>query len=868
MERISNAVTHRLLKMVLIAAVFVASSMAGEHSLVLGTASAAPSPKVKVCHIPPGNPSNWHTITISENALQAHLAHGDLPGACGEFCETLCDDGNACTIDACDDSESCVYAPVDCTDGNFCTSDSCNPSLGCEYEARVGTVCAVDDESPCTYDTGQCVEDSLNVGRCEPDLVPDCCESDTQCNDDINCTNDACVDNECAFTDVTCPTDACHASACDESTGACSVPTPIECEEPDCHVNGCDPLLGCFSDPIDDCCVDASQCDDGNNCTSDICNGVLGCANPPCAEGDACNTLMGCDVNCLPTFEDVFCEDDGNQCTVEYCKEDEGCVSDLITCDPGFACDTSTGECEALPCFTLLEGQGTDDVAMCVSECQARAACPEHPTYGDPCLLKNTPGLDADLLACIEGGDAEACIRADRVSEDFFDCANMCPTPAPCDYKEEGEVCDADGLDGTCQAGECVPDDATVGDEFIITFMANYQDPAAISLFISSEVLTNGVVEVAAISFSQPFTAVPGAITTINLPSGTELWTSDVVEVGAAVRIAADNDVRVYGLNRIPWTTDAYTALPVSSLGQQYTALSYWTGYLADGSESPSHRGSLAIAATEDGTTVTITPSQTVGMRPAGVPYTITMNRYDAYQLLGSPDLTGTVIESNAPIAVFGGHQCASVPPDYAFCDHLVEQIPAVGMWGTEALAIPLATRTGGSGFRILAAEDNTTVVIDGPSSQTSTINAGETVNGIFDGNLRITADRPILVGQYSPGTTWDGVVSDPFVMLIPAAEHFLTNYTFTTPSSGFSGNYVNLVALTSDVLAGQVLVDGSPVPVASFTPLPNSAYSGAQVPISLGIHTAEAPNPLGIYVYGFDEFDSYGYSGGFSGSP
>jgi hypothetical protein len=37
---------------------------------------------VTICHIPPGNPANAHTITISVNALPAHLAHGDYIGAC------------------------------------------------------------------------------------------------------------------------------------------------------------------------------------------------------------------------------------------------------------------------------------------------------------------------------------------------------------------------------------------------------------------------------------------------------------------------------------------------------------------------------------------------------------------------------------------------------------------------------------------------------------------------------------------------------------------------------------------------------------------------------------------------------------------
>ena len=38
--------------------------------------------KVEICHIPPGNPDNAHTISISENALAAHLEHGDRLGPC------------------------------------------------------------------------------------------------------------------------------------------------------------------------------------------------------------------------------------------------------------------------------------------------------------------------------------------------------------------------------------------------------------------------------------------------------------------------------------------------------------------------------------------------------------------------------------------------------------------------------------------------------------------------------------------------------------------------------------------------------------------------------------------------------------------
>jgi len=48
--------------------------------------------KVKICHIPPGNPGRAHTIEIGVPAFNAHLAHGDFEGECG-------DDGNKTEIE-------------------------------------------------------------------------------------------------------------------------------------------------------------------------------------------------------------------------------------------------------------------------------------------------------------------------------------------------------------------------------------------------------------------------------------------------------------------------------------------------------------------------------------------------------------------------------------------------------------------------------------------------------------------------------------------------------------------------------------------------------------------------------------------------
>ncbi len=52
------------------------------------------SKKLVICHIPPGNPDNSRTISISESAWPAHEAHGDSMGACGEGDDDDSDDGD------------------------------------------------------------------------------------------------------------------------------------------------------------------------------------------------------------------------------------------------------------------------------------------------------------------------------------------------------------------------------------------------------------------------------------------------------------------------------------------------------------------------------------------------------------------------------------------------------------------------------------------------------------------------------------------------------------------------------------------------------------------------------------------------------
>jgi protein-disulfide isomerase len=52
---------------------------------VVPLATAGPNNKVQICHIPPGNPANFHTISVNQNAVDNHL---DFPQLEAEYIQT------------------------------------------------------------------------------------------------------------------------------------------------------------------------------------------------------------------------------------------------------------------------------------------------------------------------------------------------------------------------------------------------------------------------------------------------------------------------------------------------------------------------------------------------------------------------------------------------------------------------------------------------------------------------------------------------------------------------------------------------------------------------------------------------------------
>lgn len=407
-------------------------------------------------------------------------------------------------------------------------------------------------------------------------------------------------------------------------------------------------------------------------------------------------------------------------------------------------------------------------------------------------------------------------------------------------------------------AGQSLAQDSK-GTSFWLMFNENLAGGGeVVNLFITGDTVTTGTVSGPGLGAPIPFSVTPGTVTTVNLPLTVRAAGVDSVE-NKGLLVTAGAEITVYGLNRRTATTDAFLGLPVDILGTEYINLGYQNVNIVNATQ-------FGIVATQNGTTVTITPTVNAGVgRTAGVPYNINLNQGQTYQLRSTgsapADLSGTIITSNQPIAVFGGHQCSNIPAGQVACDHLVEQLTPPTTWGQSFVTMPLATRLNGDIFRILAGTNNTTVTINGVASPV--LNRGQFLEQLIAGPATITANNPVMVAQYSRSSSADGVTSDPFMMLIPPFEQFLAGYTVTTPASGFATNFINVVAPNAAV--GSILLDGVAIPPAAYTPIGASGFSGAQRPVALGTHNLSGPLPFGAFMYGFDSFDSYGYPGGMS---
>ncbi len=372
-----------------------------------------------------------------------------------------------------------------------------------------------------------------------------------------------------------------------------------------------------------------------------------------------------------------------------------------------------------------------------------------------------------------------------------------------------------------------------------------------------------------------------------------------------AFQITTDTPVSAYSI--FPYggasthTPSATVLLPVSSWEKNYIAVS--TANPDPGAPN------IQIIAAEDDTEVRMRPNVDIigggGITGIGEGQTQTwkMSRGEVLQITQRADTTGSPIEANKPIGLFGGSECTNIGS--SACDVTQQQIPPVSQWGHDYALVPWRPRTAAGTtvttarervpWRFVGAADGTELVYEParPGGAPETLDAGQVVTFTTSDIVTVRSQdeqHPFYAGMFMTGgqqisaQTANGPPwGDPdFVNAVPL-QQFLDRYIFFVDYT-FPESTLTLVRRkTEDGFRPVTLECGGEVPVEGWTPLGSSGeYEFTWVyltkqghPQKLGNGTcghgrneAKSDGPFAVHVWGWGPYASYGYPGGMGSRP
>ena len=255
------------------------------------------------------------------------------------------------------------------------------------------------------------------------------------------------------------------------------------------------------------------------------------------------------------------------------------------------------------------------------------------------------------------------------------------------------------------------------------------------------------------------------------------------------IRITANKPISVYGyawILRLQYVGEGFLGLPVDILGKEYIVPTQATTHsLLERSVAQ-----VQVVAQEDNTQVSFMLRLPRGGRVhygdrylySGDLINTTLNDLEVFQVQGDSDLSGTVVTSSKPIAVFSGA--------YVFTGHSVEQIPPVSVWRKEFITIPAPNNFGGDHFLIIASKDNTDVNVDW--QRKGTLNKGDKYKIYVPSKKTslITTSNPSLVVQNT-----GSFFTSPSMSIVPPTQCAWNDYTVYVPGVDV---YVNVIIDTA----------------------------------------------------------------------
>ncbi len=274
--------------------------------------------------------------------------------------------------------------------------------------------------------------------------------------------------------------------------------------------------------------------------------------------------------------------------------------------------------------------------------------------------------------------------------------------------------------------------------------------------------------QAATVTISQPACIGCMPVQTLNIPAGTTtsldltLWIDSIENKPAntvlnyGLKISSTTPISVY-YHEVSTTCICNPEFFVLK-GQNAMGTDFWIpsqNFLDnDPNYTPTPYSAFDIVATQNNTTVTITPSNNIVGHAAGTPFTITLNAGQTYSATATSQtaaqhLQGSRVTSSKPITI-------NVKDDllaggiYGGCADLAgDQIVPVNVIGTEYIAMNGSLFSPGDQLFITATQNATNISQNG--TFVTTINAGQTYQLAVGGaSTYIQSSKPVYVYQLS----------------------------------------------------------------------------------------------------------------------
>jgi gliding motility-associated-like protein len=266
----------------------------------------------------------------------------------------------------------------------------------------------------------------------------------------------------------------------------------------------------------------------------------------------------------------------------------------------------------------------------------------------------------------------------------------------------------------------------------------------------------------------------------------------------------------------------------------------------------PAPRSGFVIIATDDSTTVTITPTIDIVNHAAGVPFSIYLHRGQTYYCeaidqTAAAKPAGTKVESDRPIAITIKDDMIDLNlATDGGADLAGDQIIPVEQCGFKHIVVRGDLTNPGDKVYVLATEDNTDILIDGSATPVTTLNTGEQYIYSFTAAAGfIEGSKPIYVLHIS------GVGDQIAGAIIPSLECTGSNQV------GFTRTGNQNFKLNLTIKAGsedQFVLNGSSaiITAADFQPVPGS--NGEWVYMRKSMSTTDVPVGQGSLLTNFSE--------------